>query len=203
MNTPRIYVQLSSEWGYSWTAAQATPTLTTTTATYIVGGIVNMWGRTWVASDFSNTNFRVRVINVAGSTARTFSLDWLAVRVSYQESGPAITSIAVTPVNLTVRRARHNSSRQREPIRITHEGHHQPGNLVFLEYGRGQHQCRRACQHGWCRHDHNIRFAGWNHGYYHSDRSSSTIGLNRYPSEWDGGGALFCNTERNRRNLTL
>ncbi len=101
LNTPRIYVQLSWNGGTSWTAAQATPTLTTTTATYIVGGIVNVWGRTWVASDFSNTNFRVRVINVAGSTARTFSLDWLAVRVSYQESGPTITSIAVTPVNLT------------------------------------------------------------------------------------------------------
>jgi hypothetical protein len=34
----------------------------------------------------SNTNFRVRVIDIAstsGATSRDFSLDWIAVRVSY------------------------------------------------------------------------------------------------------------------------
>ena len=35
-------------------------------------------------SQLSDGNFRVRVINVAASTSRDFSLDWLAVRVTYQ-----------------------------------------------------------------------------------------------------------------------
>jgi hypothetical protein len=34
--------------------------------------------------DFSNTNFRLRIIDLASSTARTFSLDWIALRVTYQ-----------------------------------------------------------------------------------------------------------------------
>jgi hypothetical protein len=34
-------------------------------------------------ADFSNTNFRLRVIDVASSTSRDFSLDWVAVRVTY------------------------------------------------------------------------------------------------------------------------
>jgi hypothetical protein len=84
-NAPMMCVQLSWNGGTSWTAAQTTTTLTTTEVSYLLGGAANTWGRTWATGDFSNTNFRVRVINVAASTARTFSLDWLAVRVTYQQ----------------------------------------------------------------------------------------------------------------------
>ena len=77
-------VQLSWNGGTSWTAARSTPTLTTSEATYILGGPANTWGRTWAVGDLSNTNFRVRIIEVASSTARDFSLDWMAVRVTYQ-----------------------------------------------------------------------------------------------------------------------
>jgi hypothetical protein len=83
-NSPKICVQLSWDGGTTWTAAQSTPTLTTSTAAYTLGGAANNWGRTWAATDFSNTAFRVRLIDVASSTARTFSLDALAVRISYQ-----------------------------------------------------------------------------------------------------------------------
>jgi len=38
----------------------------------------------WIASDFSNANFRVRVIDVGSNTARDFYLDWIAVNVTYQ-----------------------------------------------------------------------------------------------------------------------
>jgi hypothetical protein len=31
----------------------------------------------------SDPNFRVRVIDVSSSTSRDFSLDWIAVRVTY------------------------------------------------------------------------------------------------------------------------
>ena len=81
---PRMCVQLSGDGGTTWTTAKTTATLTTTEATYLLGGAADTWGRTWASGDFSNTNFRVRVINVSSNTARDFSLDWLAVRVTYQ-----------------------------------------------------------------------------------------------------------------------
>jgi len=83
-NTPKMCAQLSWDGGATWTAAQSTATLTTTTATYTLGDAANNWGRTWGVADFSNSAFRVRIIDVAGSTARTFSLDALALRVTYQ-----------------------------------------------------------------------------------------------------------------------
>jgi hypothetical protein len=87
--SPKMCVQLSWDGGVSWTAAQATSTLTTTMATRTLGGVANTWGRTWTASELTNANFRVRITNVASSTSRDFSLDWIAVRVSYQGGTPA------------------------------------------------------------------------------------------------------------------
>jgi hypothetical protein len=55
--------------------------LTTSEATYLLGGAADTWGRTWSSGDF--TNFRVRVTNVASSPSRDFSLDWVAVQVTY------------------------------------------------------------------------------------------------------------------------
>ena len=80
---PKMCVQLSRDGGASWTTAKSTATLTTSEATYILGGPLDNWGFTWALSDVDNTNFRVRVINVSSSTSRDFSLDWIAVRVSY------------------------------------------------------------------------------------------------------------------------
>jgi len=53
----------------------------------VLGGAADTWGRAWTATNLSNTNFRVRVLDVAsgsGATSRDFSLDWVAVRVSYR-----------------------------------------------------------------------------------------------------------------------
>ena len=83
-SAPKMCVQLSWNGGTTWTTAQSTATLSTTTATYILGGAANTWGRTWAVGDLSNANFRVRIIDVASSTARSFSLDRVAVRVTYQ-----------------------------------------------------------------------------------------------------------------------
>ncbi len=86
-NAPRLCVQLSWDGGASWTTAKQTPTLTTSEATYLLGGAIDTWGRSWTVANLSNASFRMRVINVAsGSNAnsRDFSLDWVAVRVSYQ-----------------------------------------------------------------------------------------------------------------------
>jgi len=86
-NAPRICIQLSWDGGATWTTAKQTTTLTTSEAAYVLGSAVDTWGRTWTSTNLSNTNFRIRVIDVAsgsGATSRDFSLDWVAVRVSYQ-----------------------------------------------------------------------------------------------------------------------
>lgn len=49
-----------------------------------LGGAANLWGRSWTPSELSDANFRVRIVNTANSTARDFSLDWVAVRVTYK-----------------------------------------------------------------------------------------------------------------------
>src|SRR5512138_400672 len=82
--SPKICVQLSWNGGSSWVTAKQTSTLSTSEATYTLGGTADTWGRTWSLSEFTNTNFRVRVIDVASSTSRDFYLDYLAVNVTYQ-----------------------------------------------------------------------------------------------------------------------
>lgn len=78
-------MQISWNGGATWTAVKSTPTLTTSEATYLLGSTTDTWGRTWASSDFTNANFRVRITDVAGNNSRDFSLDWLAVRVLYQQ----------------------------------------------------------------------------------------------------------------------
>jgi hypothetical protein len=81
--SPRFCVQMSWDGGASWTTAKSTSTLTPSEATYMLGGAADTWGRAWASGDFSNANFRVRITDVASNTSRDFSLDWIAVQVSY------------------------------------------------------------------------------------------------------------------------
>jgi subtilisin family serine protease len=82
--TPKICVEISWNGGVSWTAAKSTAALSTTEATYVLGGTADSWGRIWAPDDFSNANFRVRLTNVASNAARDFYLDYIAVNVTYQ-----------------------------------------------------------------------------------------------------------------------
>ncbi len=84
-NNPKICVQISWDGGTTWTTAKQTTSLTTTEATYTLGSTSDLWGRTWALSNFSNANFRVRVIDVAGNVNRDFFLDYIAVNVTYQQ----------------------------------------------------------------------------------------------------------------------
>ncbi|HYR87414.1 MAG TPA: hypothetical protein VE422_25245 [Terriglobia bacterium] len=104
--TPKMCVQLSWDGGTTWTASQSTPTLTTTMASYVLGSPVDTWGRTWASSDLSDANFRVRVTNVANSTARDFSLDWIAVRVTtgVNNGSPPALDLTLSGVPSSVRR---------------------------------------------------------------------------------------------------
>jgi WD40 repeat protein len=83
-SSPFMCVQLSWNGGATWTATKRTPTLSTVNATYTLGGGLDTWSHVWAAGEFLDANFRVRIIDVASSTARTFSLDKVAVRVTYQ-----------------------------------------------------------------------------------------------------------------------
>ena len=81
--SPRICVQLSWDGGVTWTAAKSSGTLATSETTRILGGTADTWGRTWNSGELGDASFRVRLTDVASSTARDFSLDWVAVQVSY------------------------------------------------------------------------------------------------------------------------
>jgi hypothetical protein len=83
-NSPRICVQLSWDGGTTWTAGKITGNLTTAGATYTLGSTSDTWGRSWSAADFSSSNFRVRVIDLATVKTRTFYLDSVGVSVTYQ-----------------------------------------------------------------------------------------------------------------------
>jgi choice-of-anchor B domain-containing protein len=86
-NSPKICVQLSWDGGTTWTTAKQTATLTTAEASYVLGGPADTWGRAWTLANLSNTSFRIRVVDTASSsnaTSRDFSLDWIALRVTYQ-----------------------------------------------------------------------------------------------------------------------
>lgn len=82
---PKLCIQLSWNAGTSWTTAKQTGTLTTTEQTYTLGSAADNWGHVWTLSELSNANFRVRIIDVATSASRDFSLDWITVRVTYQQ----------------------------------------------------------------------------------------------------------------------
>ena len=79
--TPKMCVQLSWDGGTTWTAAQTTSALTTSEATYALGGSADTWGHSWSTTDITDTNFRLRVIDIASNTSRSFSLDWVGARV--------------------------------------------------------------------------------------------------------------------------
>jgi hypothetical protein len=81
--SPRICVQLSWNGGTTWTTAKQTTTLSTSEVTYTLGTTADTWGRTWSVGNFSNANFRVRVIDVASNSSRDFSLDYIAVNITY------------------------------------------------------------------------------------------------------------------------
>jgi hypothetical protein len=94
-SSPVMCVQLSWDGGTTWTAAKSTVTLGTSMNTFILGSATDNWGRTWSSGNFTDANFRVRVIDVSSSTSRDFFLDWVAVRVTY--SGGTAVSPTPTP----------------------------------------------------------------------------------------------------------
>ncbi len=102
--SPHLCIQLSWNGGTTWTAIKSTANLTTNAATYILGGSADTWGRTWTDTNFSDANFRLRVIDVASDINRDFSLDWAGVKVYYSTgaSGSDQAPFGYGAANLTV-----------------------------------------------------------------------------------------------------
>ena len=75
-------VELSWDGGASWTAAKIDTEETTTEHTVVLGGSSDTWGRTWSSGEFTNANFRARVL-LDGVGGRNYFLDWLPVKVYY------------------------------------------------------------------------------------------------------------------------
>ncbi len=82
--SPKMYVQLSGDGGSTWTTGKGTATLARTDAVYTLGGTADLWNTTWTAAQLSDASFRVRIIDVATNTSRDFSLDQIAVQVTYR-----------------------------------------------------------------------------------------------------------------------
>ncbi|MGB3218700.1 MAG: hypothetical protein WBD79_14980, partial [Anaerolineae bacterium] len=83
VSAPKLCVELSGDGGLNWTPAKTTSTLGTVETTYVLGSAADTWGRAWTTSDLSNAGFRVRLTMVASTLDRDFSLDYVAVSVSY------------------------------------------------------------------------------------------------------------------------
>jgi hypothetical protein len=80
-----LEIGLSSDGGSTITTVKATPTLIGTDLVYEVGGLSDLWGRSWTPANFSDANFRLRVI--AQPSSNTIRLDALEVRVYHTAGG--------------------------------------------------------------------------------------------------------------------
>jgi len=94
MTPPKIIVQAYE--GVSAFGTRSTDRLTTTPATYVLGGTRDTWARTWAKSNF-NANFGVRIKGSTGSTPPTetqYFIDNVQVRV-YYKTGDTLSNVAL------------------------------------------------------------------------------------------------------------
>jgi hypothetical protein len=79
-----VCAELSWNGGTTWSPLIRSVAIPNTAMTvYTMGGQADTWGRTWAGTDFTNANFRVRLIDVSDSTNKNFLLDYVKVRVTY------------------------------------------------------------------------------------------------------------------------
>jgi len=79
-----LCAQLSWNSGISWTTIKTQPVTTAAQTTYAFGSTADTWGRSWTAAQLNGTNFRVRIIDASTVPSRDFSLDYVAVSVTYR-----------------------------------------------------------------------------------------------------------------------
>ena len=80
---PTLCAQLSWDGGTTWTTIKTQAITVAAKTTYVFGATNDTWGRTWALTELNTTNFRVRIIDASTIATRNFSLDYLAVSVTY------------------------------------------------------------------------------------------------------------------------
>lgn len=86
-----IEAALSWDNGSSWTSVKQTGELTTSDASYTLGGSSDTWGRSWSSTEFSDGTFQLSIgaqcstgnCNGGGSPFRTEEIDYLTLNVYY------------------------------------------------------------------------------------------------------------------------
>jgi hypothetical protein len=97
VGSPKLCVTLSGDGGSNWTGWKTSSTLTDSEQTYFLGGTSDTWGRTWTVNELSNGNFQVRIADIANNDTRDFSLDWVAVNVTYSLGTTSTPTATATP----------------------------------------------------------------------------------------------------------
>lgn len=96
-NSGSFAVELSWNNGTSWTTTgYGTGGLTTSEATYTMGGPTNTWGHPWTSAEINNS-FRVRLTASASggsSGSRWVAVDWLPVTVYYTMLDPTAVTLS-------------------------------------------------------------------------------------------------------------
>ncbi len=82
-STNTLCAQLSWDGGTTWTTIKTQAITVATEVSYVFGATNDTWGRSWTLAELSTTNFRVRIIDASTNASRDFSLDYLAVSVTY------------------------------------------------------------------------------------------------------------------------
>jgi hypothetical protein len=85
--TRQMHTEVSWDGGTSWTTpSKATSNLSASMSTYnLPSGSSDTWGHTWSQADLTNSNFRLRITDVANDTDCEFRLDWAAVKIYYND----------------------------------------------------------------------------------------------------------------------
>jgi hypothetical protein len=91
--TPKLCATLSWDGGSTWTGWKMSTVLTDSEQTYFLGGTSDTWGRAWTAAELSNATFQVRIADIANNDSTDFSLDWVAVNVTYSSSPTTSASV--------------------------------------------------------------------------------------------------------------
>ena len=84
-------IKMSYDGGSNWSSTSSTQTTTSGTDAYFnVGGATDTWGRAWSQSEFSDANFRVRVLGNSTEAEATTNIDHVRVKVWYTDPSTPI-----------------------------------------------------------------------------------------------------------------
>jgi hypothetical protein len=81
--TNNLCAQLSWDGGTTWTTIKSQAMTVAAETSYVFGATNDTWGHTWLLSELGTTKFRVRLIDASTIAGRDYTLDYVAVSVTY------------------------------------------------------------------------------------------------------------------------